>query len=98
MKVDWMQSMIVLPINFNQEHKTMLVHAKQLLEDDHYIAINPRFDKLITSLRTAVEKDGKLDKEQTSFDDIFDAFRLSLKYYVFKEQIIKEDKYVLNYV
>jgi hypothetical protein len=28
------------------------------------------FDKLITSLRTAVENDGMLDKEATSYDDV----------------------------
>ena len=50
------------------------------------IAINPdRFDKLITSLRTAVDNDGTLDKEATSYNDIFDAFRLALKFYHFEE-------------
>ncbi len=49
------------------------------------IAINPdRFDKLITTLRTAVD-DGVLDKESTSYNDIFDAFRLALKFYHFEE-------------
>ena len=33
-----------------------------------------KFHKLITSLRTAVANEYKLDKEQTSFDDIVDAF------------------------
>jgi hypothetical protein len=56
------------------------------LEDDGgKIAINPVFDKLITSLRTAVDADGTLDKESTSYNDIFDAFRLSLKFYQFQE-------------
>jgi hypothetical protein len=33
-------------------------------------------------LRTAVENgEGLLDKETTSYNDIFDAFRLSLQYY-----------------
>jgi hypothetical protein len=50
------------------------------------IAINPKFDKLITSLRTAVDSDGTLDKEATSYDDLFDAFRLALKFYAFQEQ------------
>ena len=31
------------------------------------IAINPVFDKLITALRTAVDNDGTLDKESTSY-------------------------------
>jgi hypothetical protein len=58
-----------------------------LLEDDHgKIAINPdRFDKLMTSLRTAIDNDGTLDKEATSYNDIFDAFRLALKFYSFKD-------------
>jgi hypothetical protein len=58
-----------------------------ILEDDRgKIAINPdRFDKLITALRTAVDNDGTLDKEATSYNDIFDAFRLALKFYSFKD-------------
>jgi hypothetical protein len=48
---------------------------------------NPdRFDKLITALRTAVDNDGTLDKESTSYNDIFDAFRLALKFYHFEER------------
>jgi len=51
------------------------------------IAINPdKFDKLITALRTAVDNDGTLDKEATSYDDIFDAFRLAPKFYQFEER------------
>lgn len=48
-------------------------------EDDlGKIAINPdKFDKVITTLRTAVDNDGVLDKESTSYNDIFDAFRLA---------------------
>jgi hypothetical protein len=54
--------------------------------DDGRIAINPdEFDKLITALRTAVDADGTLDKEFTSYNDIFDAFRLALKFYQFQE-------------
>ncbi|MFL6383071.1 MAG: hypothetical protein ACJ71P_08785 [Nitrososphaeraceae archaeon] len=51
------------------------------------IAINPdKFDKLIiTALRTAVDNDGTLDKEVTSYNDIFDAFRLALKFYRFED-------------
>jgi hypothetical protein len=50
-------------------------------------AINPdRFDKLITALRKAVDNDGTLDKEATSYNDVFDAFRLALKFYHFEER------------
>jgi hypothetical protein len=39
---------------------------------------NPMFDSLITSLRTAVDSDGTLDEEATSYNDISDAFRLAI--------------------
>ena len=47
----------------------------KLENDGGRIAINPdKFDKLITALRTAVDNDGTLDKEATSYN------RLALKY------------------
>lgn len=47
-----------------------------------YVAISPRFTKLVAAIRTAVEKgDGTLDKEATSHDDLFDAFRMSLQFW-----------------
>ncbi|MFL6360020.1 MAG: hypothetical protein ACJ72V_11865 [Nitrososphaeraceae archaeon] len=53
------------------------------------IIINPdRFDKLITALRTAVDDDETLDKEATSYNDIFDSFRLALKFYHDKPTIL----------
>ena len=56
-------------------------HTKELLEYERpLVAINPKFDKLITSLRTAISDDlGKLDKEATSYDNVLDAFRLAIK-------------------
>lgn len=86
---DATKDMRIVPVNFNTEHKAMLGHCKMLLEHDGgRIAINPdRFDKLITALRTAVDNDGTLDKEATSYNDIFDALRLALKFYHFKERI-----------
>jgi hypothetical protein len=80
--------MKIVPVNFNSEHKAMLGHCKMILESEggRRIAINPdRFDKLITALRTAVDNDGVLDKEATSYNDIFDAFRLALKFYHFRD-------------
>ena len=67
----------------------MLQHAKWLMEETdedgrwkHLIAIHKeRFDKLITALRTAVANEYKLDKTETSFSDLLDAFRLSLTFY-----------------
>ena len=62
--------------------------------NDSRIAIKPdKFDKLITLLRTAVDNDGTLDKESTSCNDIFDAFRLAIRDSItFKRQLIKEYK------
>ena len=84
---NWSENMKIIPVNFNKEHKAMLGHCKMILErDGGRIAINPdKFDKLITSLRTAVDNDGTLDKEATSYNDIFDAFRLALKFYSFRD-------------
>jgi hypothetical protein len=84
------KDMRIVPVNFNKEHKAMLGHCKMILEQDprnEKIAINPdRFDKLTTALRTAVDNDGTLDKESPSYNDIFDAFRLALKFYNFREK------------
>ena len=74
--------MKVIPIPFNAQGAKMLQHTKFLLEDqDNLIAIDKRYDKLLTALRTAVANEHKLDKEQTSYHDILDAFRLSLQLY-----------------
>ena len=87
MSGNWSQDMRIVPVNFNSEHKAMLGHCKMILEHEpRKIAINPdKFDKLITALRTAVDNDGTLDKEATSYNDIFDAFRLALKFYHFRD-------------
>ena len=49
-----------------------------------YLAIQQKYDKLIVSIRTAQTKEYSLDKEQTSYDDLLDALRLSLKGYQIK--------------
>jgi hypothetical protein len=72
--------MTVIPVPFSTQHKAMLGNVKILMEkDDGHIAIHPSLTKLITALRTATEKgEGVLDKEATSYDDCFDAFRLAM--------------------
>ncbi|MGH9983808.1 MAG: hypothetical protein ACRD8W_07625 [Nitrososphaeraceae archaeon] len=77
-------NMFVVPIHFSKEHRNMLAYAKKLMEyGSGVVAINPQYTKLITALRTAVEKgEGMLDKEATSHEDLFDAFRMSLQYWV----------------
>jgi hypothetical protein len=79
--------MRIVPVPFAIEGAKMLQNVKWLLEekdedDSSLIAIHKeRFHKLVTALRTAVANEYKLDKEQTSCNDILDAFRLSLQFY-----------------
>jgi hypothetical protein len=47
----------------------------------NYLAIPKEHDKLITSLRTAHATEYSLNKDQTSYHDLLDALRLSLKGY-----------------
>ena len=49
-----------------------------------YLAIPAKYDKLIICLRTAWAREYSLDKEQTSYNDLLDALRLSLKGYNIK--------------
>jgi hypothetical protein len=51
-----------------------------------YLAIPEKYDKLITSLRTAYAYELSLDKEQTSYSDLLDALRLGLKAYNFEKK------------
>lgn len=76
--------MFIVPTSFSIKGAEMLQHTKWLLEETEedgssLIAIHPSFNKLLTALMTAVAND-KLDKEQTSYNDILDAFRLSLQF------------------
>jgi len=78
--------MFIVPVPFSVEGAKMLQHTKWLLEEkdedgSSLIAIHPSFDKLLTSLRTAVANEYRLDKTETSFNDVLDAFRLSLQFY-----------------
>lgn len=81
--------MKVYPINFATKHKEMLRNTKLLLERG-YVAINPKFHKLVTSLSTAVDNEDSLDKQLISYldddNDDDDAFRLSLQNYYFREE------------
>jgi len=72
--------MNVIPKSFSTSGREMLGHTKHYL-DNNWLAIHPKFHKLIIALRTAVATDGLLDKQATAHNDILDAFRLSLSYY-----------------
>jgi hypothetical protein len=58
----------------------MLSHL-YLLINKEYLAIPEKYDKLILSLRTSIANEYTLDKDQTSYDDLLDALRLSLRGY-----------------
>jgi len=49
-----------------------------------YLAIPEKYDKLITSMRTAYVEELNLKKDQTSYDDLLDGLRLALKPYNFE--------------
>jgi hypothetical protein len=61
-------------------HKAMLGHAKMMM-DKGFVAIHPSFTKLIIAIHTAYENEGSLDKERSSHTDVFDAFRMALKFF-----------------
>src|ERR671930_1874588 len=71
---------------FLQNTRTLLnVHCKLSLSRE-LVSIHTRFDKLMTSLRTAVDNEWRLDKQATSHNDLFDAFLLAMKFYHFEQQ------------
>ena len=57
----------------------MIAHLAQLF-NEHHVAVPEQFDKLIISLKTAVVNDLSW-QGSTSYDDLFDALRLSLRCY-----------------
>jgi hypothetical protein len=66
----------------------LLIHTKEQLEFEiSILAMNPKFEKLKTSLRTVISDDsGKSDKEAKLYDNVLDAFRLSLQMFKVKEK------------
>lgn len=73
---DWQ----IIPVNFQKRHVQMLNWANELLQK-RMVRIDPRLAELIVSLRTAKAIEGKLDKQETSYSDVLDAFRLALLNY-----------------
>jgi hypothetical protein len=69
-------------IPFSQEGAPMLVHCTNLLDhEDNLIAINPKYEELISALKGAVSTEYKLNKQESVFSDLTDAFRLAAKYF-----------------
>jgi len=57
----------MLPVNFTTKHKQMLSHLHVMINKG-YLAIPSRYDKLLTSLRTAYAEELNLKKDQTNYD------------------------------
>ena len=70
----------VLPISFSKENKTMISHLATLFQD-HKVAVDPQFDKLIIALKSAVVNEYSLLKDQSAYNDLTDAISLSLRCY-----------------
>jgi hypothetical protein len=75
-----LELMKILPVNFTSEHKKMLCHL-HVFVNKGYLSIPSQHDKLITSLRTAYATEYSLNKDQTSYNDLLDSLRLSLRGY-----------------
>ena len=73
----------IRPVNFSTEHKNMLSNLHAVVSKG-YLAIDEKHDKLLTSLRTAYAEELNLKKDQTSYSDLLDGLRLSLKGYDIK--------------
>jgi hypothetical protein len=70
-------------VNFSTEHRNMSSNLHAVVTKG-YLAIPERYNKLITSLRTGYAEELNLKKDQTSYDDLLDGFRLALKAYNFE--------------
>jgi hypothetical protein len=73
MKIRFSAYFVVLPSTL-----TVSITAAYIITTIHseiitYLVV---FNKLITALRTAVDNDGSLGKEATTYKDMFDTFRL----------------------
>jgi hypothetical protein len=73
------ESNILIPVNFNTDHKTMLSYIYNTV-NKRYLAAPEKFDRQIISLRAATAKELTLDKDSCC-NDSFDALRLALKMY-----------------
>jgi hypothetical protein len=76
-------SVRIRPINFSRSRKDMPSNLHHIISKN-YLAIHSRYDILLASLRTAHGEELNHKKEQTSYDHLLDALRLSLKAYNFQ--------------
>jgi thiaminase len=80
----WLDGLYVSKVDFEMEMQRQMLRAIDTSSSLSAASSYPH-SKLIISLRTVVDNDRAIDKESTSYNDIFDAFRLALKFYHFEE-------------
>ncbi len=74
----------IIPISFQKNHKSMLEWTYNLLSKKK-IAIDPKYQKLILSLKSAYGTEFDLDKNITIYSDFLDSLRLSLRGVILRE-------------
>jgi hypothetical protein len=67
----------IIAVPFSVSHKQMLSHLYLMVSEGN-LAIGPKMEKFIISLRTATSDEYSLNKPLTSYNDILDGLRLSL--------------------
>jgi hypothetical protein len=65
-------------MNFSTEDKNMLPNLHAIVSK-LYLAIDPKYSELSTSLHTAYTDELNLKKDVTSYEDLLDVLRLALK-------------------
>lgn len=81
MKGNYEHIMKVVPVYFGKENVSMLTWLQQLVSEGQ-VAIDKRFDKLLTQMRSATTTDkGSLDKKKGMTMDSLDTFQMNAKRY-----------------
>ena len=70
---------LIVPVNFQLYHKAMAKHLVKVMAHRR-VRIHPKFDKLITALKSATTKDDEysIDKPKSAYNDLLDSFRMAL--------------------
>jgi len=76
-------SIKIRPVNFGNKGGENMLSNLHALVSKGFLAIDPKYDKLITSLRTAYAEELNLKKDIGSYSDLLDGLRLALKAYHF---------------
>ena len=78
--------LFVVPKSFSTEGRSMLQHAVNILDlPEGVIAIPSKYQDLIVGLRTATAEEWKLDKVNSSHNDLIDALLMCLSVYRFSK-------------